>query len=854
MTEILAAIFAFEPPAWPLLLAGAAGVLLVLEVLALLRKCRSDRSVPVAIGMSAAALLCGPVLAVGGLVYGVMTATGSRRIRGRLVCIIGLRGTLVAALAGLVWRWPCSGAIVAIAAIAILWAVRAYAKTTSPIKRRTKAILLAMRIATILLIAVWVLNPILRYTHFEEVRGMVLVGVDTSASMQRQDMPPDYRRAALNPNDKPVRRIESVQQALGAGVFDSLQQQADLELFAFAGQVHHCQPSRDALVGLIEKLSPGTATAIGDCLQGVFDPLATAGRDVRAIVLLTDGCNNTVTEISPHAFAARMGAREVPVYTVGVGSEKVIASSRALSVQAVGAADTVGAFRRMSIRPVVEAVGLAGRTVKVTCTFGEVNIGSQTRKIDAADARLEFDFTYVPLDAGFHRLRVSAEVVGKKPRGLAGAPEGEKLVQVTDREIRLLYVEGKFRYETKYIARALGSAERFALDRRVLLQPIRADKSPPLGETLDDWLRYHAIIFGDLSADQFTTKQLECIKKVVGEYGKGFCMIGGAKSFGRSGWRNTPIADILPVDPAASTQQITASVQPKPTAAGRNAALMQIGKKDQSTADAWAKLDPMPGANRLGGVKPAATVLAETADGLPMIVSQRYGKGRTLAIAFDTTWRWVMSPSEDNTAEMQKRFWRQVGVYLAQPKGNVWIHTDKTTYDLADVGKGQKAPVTAGVEDSQGLPLSDADVHVKLIQPDKKIVPVSLQVADRVRRGLLRIPNMPGLYTLEISATVDGKPLKAEHKFQVLRRDLESAEVLANFDLLKRMVDQSGGRFVPLREFSQLLKSLQAASQPRRRQVNSTRDLLARLRWPIVLLLVALLCGEWILRKKKSLV
>ena len=90
--------------------------------------------------------------------------------------------------------------------------------------------------------------------------------------------------------------------------------------------------------------------------------------------------------------------------------------------------------------------------------------------------------------------------------------------------------------------------------------------------------------------------------------------------------------------------------------------------------------------------------------------SQR--KGRALAIAFDSTWRWVLTPKD--TAELQRRFWRQVALYLAAPKGHIWITTDRAAYDLRRLKRRTRSDVvevTAGVEDASGLPLTEAPIE-----------------------------------------------------------------------------------------------------------------------------------------------
>jgi len=548
-----------------------------------------------------------------------------------------------------------------------------------------------------------------------------------------------------------------------------------------------------------------------------------------------------------------MGARGVPVHTVGVGSEQVTGAVKTLTVRDLAAPDEVDAFHRLPIAAVVEAIGLEGRRVKISCHFGTELVGSETLSLAGLRRARPVRFVHVPLKAGFHRARISAEVVGGEPDDLAGRPEASQLVHVVDREMRILYVEGKFRFEAKYVTRALAAARRFSVDRRILLRPLGDNQPPPLSEELDDWLAYHGVILGDVAASHFTPRQHEILRDVVGKYGKGLCMLGGQRSFGRGGWQDTPLADVLPVDLATSNRQIDEPVPVVPTAEGRRSDLMRIGEDGSDPAAAWARLDPLPGANRLGRLKPAATVLAETAQHAPLIVTQPYGKGRAMAVAFDTTWRWVLT--EKDTADLQRRFWRQVCLHLAAPKGSAWIVTDQTRYDLRRLRQGTEAVrVRAGVEDARGRPLLDTPVDVTLLAPGGARTPLGLQIAEKARQGRLPPPTRAGLYTLKIEATVDGKPLTAEHQFEVLRRDLESMDVLANHGLLRRLAAGSDGTFVPLERFGELLAELRVTARPERRDRVTHVPLAARLRWPILAALIALLCAEWALRKRKGLV
>ncbi|MGB2820022.1 MAG: glutamine amidotransferase [Phycisphaerae bacterium] len=809
-----------------------------------------------AILMAMGALTTACLLLAVAVVHRLASAlAGASSIAGFLGALV--RGIGLTALAGATVFWVPRGAVLAIGMSTIMWAVRSYRRTTSPVRQRVRALLLGLRILAVLLLTTWAIRPALEYRHKEDIKTVLLVCADTSSSMQRADAGETARSDQPGTGPEPVSRILAVREALNSRRRDlaHLADKADLELISFSASAEAPESFASDLGWSLFSLrsADGPATALGDALAEAFELHVGQQRKVSAIILISDGCNNTADVMEPGKLAALMGSRNVPIHTVGVGSERATGTTKTLNVRDLAAPDEVEAFNRLPVTAVIETIGLESRRVKVTCRFGDEEVGSEMLVVDRLRSSQPVRFVHVPLSAGFHRVRVAAEIVGEAPKDIAGQGDAGKLVHVVDREMRVLYVEGKFRYEAKYIARALMAARRFTVDRRVLLQPLMASRPTPLSENLDDWLAYHAIIFGDVGAAHFTRRQLEIIREVVGKYGKGFCMIGGANSFGGGGWADTPIADVLPIDLETSKLQIDSPIKVVPTREGRESDMMRLEETGANVAADWDKLDLLPGANRLGGLKPAATVLAETPQGIPLIVTQPYGKGRAAAIALDTTWRWVLTKKD--TADLQRRFWRQVALFLAAPKGTVWVVTDKTNYDLRRLRHGTEViRISAGVEDSRGRPLLDAPAQVRLAGPDGKETSISLQKDGKIRRGQLLPPTKPGVYTLKIDTRVGGKALAAEHRFEVLHRDLESLEVLANHDLLRRMSSLSGGKFVTLDRFGNLLKDLRVTTKTEKRDTVTHVKLSQSLRWPIIVAIILLMCAEWAFRKRKGLV
>ncbi len=852
----------WNPPSWPELLVGAAAVLILVEVIMLALWCQRGGSAAGELFLTAAGLFAGPLLATAGLML-VATTASTGRTRGAAAVVVGLRGTALAALAVLVWSWPTGGGVLAIAASAAAWSLRSYGQTTRPLSRGRKAFLLSLRMTAVLAATAWIMQPVLQHVTREHIPPVFILGLDHSESMRRRDMTAEMLPAGAA--ETAGERISRTNALIGAlesagSVFKAMtERETGFRAFSFSRTVHTASDGME-WAGLL-KGPPGSATAIGDAAAAAIDPPAADDADVRGIVLFSDGCNNTIENIGPVAFARRMDRRGIAVHTVGVGSDTATTAARAITILDTGAPETASAFRRITITPRIRVIGLDGRRLKVTCTFGDETVGTGELQIAGATATPAVRFEHVPLDAGFHRLAITAELAGQKPEQLAGNPQAATLVHVTDRETRILYIEGKYRYESKFITRAIGTEKKYSIHRVTPAGPAAGGAAALFGDDIDDWLRYHAVILGDIAPGAFSPRQIEIIRTLVLDYGKGLCMIGGTHSFGNGGWQETPLADVIPVDCAASTGDLDGPIKPLPTAEGRRSSIMQTAPGDGDPRDAWNALRPLPGANRLAGVKPAATILAEC-QSAPMIVSQQVGTGRSLAIAFDTTWRWALSPPPETPggvdgAAVLRRFWRQVAEFLAAPRGNLWVQTDRIEYDLTRLRKERRTiDIAAGIEDARGIPVMGTQPQLTLTVPDKTTTAIPVKTDRKNRRftASLPPPEKPGTYTIDAAADVGGRSMNAKQVFVLQYRNLESRDLLADFDLLRKMADTGRGRFVPLAQLEELLHELDSRTEPNVKRIYTTEDLLAGWRWPLIIFIILLLCTEWTLRKRWGLV
>ena len=123
----------------------------------------------------------------------------------------------------------------------------------------------------------------------------------------------------------------------------------------------------------------------------------------------------------------------------------------------------------------------------------------------------------------------------------------------------------------------------------------------------------------------------------------------------------------LVLDPNARTPQL-ARLTVKPTRAGAQHGVTQIAETEAKSAEQWeflASLDPkVTTLNAADAIKPGATVLLTGTDESrrerPVLVYQRYGRGKAFAFTLQDSWLWQMLkpiPVEDMSHEF---LWRQL--------------------------------------------------------------------------------------------------------------------------------------------------------------------------------------------------
>ena len=199
-----------------------------------------------------------------------------------------------------------------------------------------------------------------------------------------------------------------------------------------------------------------------------------------------------------------------------------------------------------------------------------------TIKADTDGQLLPVQFTYVPKTPG--EFKLTLEVPDQSGELVTTNNQLSTFVNVLAGGLNVLYIEGGFRVEQKFIRRALDSSPDINVDF------IRIDPRDPTNRPVDLAERlksgkYDVYILGDVDSSAFKGDELKSLAQAV-ERGAGLIMLGGFHSFGAGGYANTPLNNILPVtmdrfdrqnpdEPVRGDLQLPGPLPIRPTALGQ---------------------------------------------------------------------------------------------------------------------------------------------------------------------------------------------------------------------------------------------------------------------------------------------
>ena len=725
---------------------------------------------------------------------------------------------------------PTTGSYVAAALVLAGAALTIVAYRAGRGRKRDRVALAGIRLAILTIILICLFRPLLVVRAASPQQNFLAVLLDDSRSMQIADVGGQSRGTY-------------VKNEFGAGdrgLLKALSDRFTVRTFRFSSTATRTSQESDLTFN-------GSQSRLGAALSDVRQELA--GLPVAGMVMVTDGADTADDALGEALLGLK--AETLPVFTIGVGNETL---SKDIQVGRVATPRTALKGTTLMVDVVLSQSGFDGQKVTLDVEDEGTLVSTQEVSLPDAGTPASIPVRFTVNEAGPRVLRFR---VSPQPGELVTENNArEALVDVRDRKEKVLYFEGEPRYEYKFIRRAIPEGDNLVVaslirtaDNKYFRQGVDGPDELVAGfpKTREELFSYRALIIGSLEAAALTGDQLRMIAEFVDRRGGGLLMLGGPRSFAEGGYAGTAVADVLPVvldrtnvQPKGTVSRLTV----RPTRAGAATAVTQLAATEAASTEKWNSLPGVTSVNRVTAVKPGATVLLTGTDESraerPMLVYQRYGRGKTFAFLPQDSWMWQMHASitvEDLTHE---NFWRQLMRWLVDGVPD----QVEPSFTNERVEPGEAAQLTAMVVDPSFVELNDAAVMVTVTGPDGTVVDVPMSWdGEHPGEYSAAIPTKaPGWYEARLDATRAGKPLgSAVTHFRAAPGDAEYFDATMHGATLRRIAEETGGRFYEANDTASLPEDLRYTG----RGVTTVEehDL-----WhmPIVLmLLVGLLCAEW---------
>ncbi len=779
------------------------------------------------------------------------------------------------------WQLPALVLGLAVLATFIVWM---YRRDAMELPRGVGAILAGLRLGAVAAIAAAILD-LERTTEHEIVSpSRVAVLVDSSASMTLADTTDD---TAVRPRSQ-----MAVDVLTAGGLLEALAPRHEVSVWRFDADAEPVgvRPV-SATPGDATDATDGPAAADGDPWQTA---LAARGFETRlgealkrvlddeprgvlaGVVVLSDGANNA--GVDPAAAAAAIARAGVPVFPIGIGSERLPSNVRV--------ADLIAPARvfpgdRFAVTGYVQAQGFAGQSVKVELaelspdeTPSQDGAARRGRIIDTAEVRLAADgelvaarFDVPGLQATGRRslvMRVAPPATDHTAADNAHVTE----IEVVDRVTQVLLLAGGPTREYQFMRNVLGRDKSFAVDvvlgtategvsqdaRRILTA------FPDSAEELDAYDVIVAFDYDWRRLDEATQSRLD--RWVARESGGLILVAGGVfMNAWLSDPRSTTIRTLHPVELRAAARMTIDDVpgfpEPMPldfTRDGRDAEFLWLGTSRIASQAVWGDFPGVYSCFDARVAKPGATVYARArqlgaaADAEPIhMAGQFYGSGSVFYLGSGELWR--LRALDDTLFE---RVATQLVRHVAQGRLLRGSRRARLLVERDRFAVGSSVVVRVVGPDGETAPAAAACTATA---PDGNTIRVPL-VADPSRRGAVQgafVASREGSWLIDVDL---GGAERLSRRIQARLPDRELERPRLERGLLEQIALATGGtpRFLADSAWTAAdARTLADRLADRSRRDYETgapdADFKRRLHAWLLGLGVGLLCCEWIVRR-----
>lgn len=613
-----------------------------------------------------------------------------------------------------------------------------------------------------------------------------------------------------------------------------LGQRYNLYLFIFNQEAKEI-PFKDLKI----QQANGSKTNILGTIKRVEDQLA--DKDLAGVVCLSDGGENVAGQ--------EIEIPKIPIFAVGVGDE---ASFKDISIEKVISPKIAYRDEPFEVEAVIKGVGVSKKSFEAILSGNSkvIEIKRLSFKTDEEEMRLKFSITPTKLGS----LNYHFQIPALKEEATDENNSFSFKVNVSRSKIRALLIAGHPGWEYSFLRRALINDPHLELVSFIILRELSDMVIVPEKELslipfpanelfTKELFDFDLLIFENFSYSKVMSYRYFSFIKEFVERGGGFLMVGGKDSFGLGGYNKTPIEEILPVTivdeeewlPTAFKLKIIHPEHP----------LVRLGQSREETLKIWEEMPPLSGCNFLKR-KEGAQSLGLRDEAVVLSCWQK-GEGRVVALGTNTSWRWSFKMAEEGRSNFYYNlFYRNILRWLIgeEEEEKISLSLDKERYET-----GEEIKIKATLFDEYHRPLSGASLKgIVFDEKGKQIALDSFKEEENKEYQQDLSLDKPGKYRLKIEATYKGRMVgQKEISLFVSPPLVELRSLSPQNRWLETLSQKSGGKYLFIDEALEkevVKERLLKKARSKYKEIRLTHHFL------FFLLMIALLSGEWYLRRR----
>lgn len=604
------------------------------------------------------------------------------------------------------------------------------------------------------------------------------------------------------------------------------------------------------------------------------------------ILLLSDGRHNGERPVDD--VVRRLGLQGTPLCSIAIGSSL---GPRDAGILGVRVPETIYLDDRAMIQADLKLDGLEGVTVTASLFDGDQFLESSDIEVGSNSLRTMVRFAHTPDEIGISKL--SIELSLSQGEAFLDNNRWEVEVAVTDDRTNVLIVESYPRWEFRYLRNLFHARDRSVNLQYLLTNPDQIADGLPIEEVpasadrrfgdseatalpvdRDEWLKFDAIILGDIAPETIDEATWEHIQHCVADRAALLVTIAGPRSMPHA--FSSPIfKELLPIAYAESTEPVLDGPEPsyqlRLTPAGRLSPIMQQSPDPNLNDLVWSGLPSLHWRHPIANLKAGAEVLAyaqpsggsenrspslEFQEANALIVAQRYGSGKVLALNFDRSWRLRYGVGDI----YHHKFWGQIlrwgtGEILRAGNEILRLGTDQLSYE-----PGAEIRITAQVNSTEYRPTPPAGITANISYQGRSVIATKLTLipdSNGTYETVVQPALEPGRYDLRVELDRSSPPGTARDAGTVAteflvgpnQNEIEFSELSADRAFLGRVAALSGGSVADPDNAA----SLKRFFSPPGQIVSERKETTLWDNFPILLIFLALLTSEWITRRKSGL-